>query len=161
MNRCFVAAAGCSSFGLLLVATTPIVRVVGLTFALFAAVVCFWDMGCDGAQLRIDFGQLLDQFLGISWHNIVQTIVFVLNLDGHIAHQETAHGEARQSPPIITQIQRFVYLTLLLDINTCSVLVVCRLITKTADRGSILSWAISIERFPRLERPICGLYSAL
>ena len=79
-------------FGTLFAAPTP-VRVVGLTFALFAAVICFRDMGRGGAHLRLDIGQLLDQFLGISWHNIVQTIVFVLNLDGHIPHQETAHRE--------------------------------------------------------------------
>ena len=68
-------------------------RVAGLTLALFAAVIIFQDMGRNGAQLRLDFCQLLDQFLGIGWHNVVQTIVFVLNLDRYISYQETAHGE--------------------------------------------------------------------
>ena len=77
-------------------------RIAGLTFVLFAAVDWFRDMGGDGAQLRLDLGQLLNQFLGISWHNIVQAIVFVLDLDGHIAHQEPAHGKGghRNVPPL-------------------------------------------------------------
>ena len=93
----FGVAAVCPSFGSLLLAPTPVVWVVGLTLALFAAVIVFRDMGRNRAQLRLDFCQLLDQFLGISWHNVVQAIVFVLYLDRHIAHQEPAHGKGGQA----------------------------------------------------------------
>ena len=93
MIPCFGAAAVCSSFCLLFLAPTPVMKVVGLALALFAVVIVFQDMGCDGAQLRLNFCQLFDQFLGIGWNNVVQTIVLVLNLDGYLSHQETAHGE--------------------------------------------------------------------
>jgi len=59
MIRCFGVAVVCSSFGLLFLSLTPVMGVVGLTLALFAAVNLFWDVGRDRAQLHPDFYQLL------------------------------------------------------------------------------------------------------
>lgn len=57
---------------------------------------CCWEgtnasKQCIGMAVRLYFCQLLNQFLGISRRNVVHAIVLVLNLDGHIAHQQTAH----------------------------------------------------------------------
>ena len=62
---------------------------VRLTFT-FAAVI---RRNHDGAKLRLNLGQLLDQCLGVYWHHWVQAIVFILNLDIRIAHQEATHGK--------------------------------------------------------------------
>jgi len=53
----------------------------------------FFCWNHDGAKLRLNLGQLLDQCLGVCWHHWVQAIVFILNLDIRIAHQEATHGK--------------------------------------------------------------------
>ena len=77
------------SFGMLCVAPT-LVKVIRLIFA-YAAAIGFWYVCCDRDKLCLDLGPLFHQFLGVRWHNVVQTVVFVLDLDGHILHQEAAH----------------------------------------------------------------------
>jgi hypothetical protein len=62
---------------------------VGFTFDL--AAVTRWNH--DGAKLRLNLGQLLDQFLWVRWHHGVQAVVLVLNLNGYVVHQEATHGK--------------------------------------------------------------------
>ena len=49
----------------------------------------------DGSDFRLNPGELINQFLGISRHVFVQAVVLVFHLDGDVAHQKPAHREGR------------------------------------------------------------------
>ena len=68
-------------------------RIIGRTT--FPVVVGLLGFTRDSSQLRLYLRQLLDQFLGISWDSVVQTIVFILHFRGDVAHQQVAHFKRR------------------------------------------------------------------
>ena len=88
LSRDFVRFSAAIGFGSTLFAAPRLLRVLGLTFATLAAVIRRLVAGHIRIEFRLNFRQLLHQFLGVCWHNVVQTIILIFNLHCDVVHQQ-------------------------------------------------------------------------